>query len=262
MTTPDATSPDATAPGGAQQEHPHDPSVSPDRPRTPDAAWRALREGNARFVAGERPAGRTSPELRAALAHGQKPFALIFGCSDSRVSAELVFDQGLGDLFVVRTAGHVADSGVLGSIEYGVGVLGIPLVVVLGHDSCGAVLSTLEVVAGGPMPGGYVRDVIERVTPSVLRAGVLVGGTPSSEQVLVEHVRQSVEQLAERSVVVADAVRAGRCAVVGVAYQLTDGVARVVEVVGDAGVHEDEPTAAAADHEPFADARTGGGAPA
>ncbi len=202
-------------------------------PITPARAWAELVRGNAHFVAGEPPTGDTSPARRAALSQGQEPFSLVFGCSDSRVSAELVFDQGLGDLFVVRTAGHVTDAGVLGSIEYGVGVLGIPLVVVLGHDGCSAVSATLSVLDGAEMPQGYVRDVVERVTPSVLSARRRGGGTASDEEVLVEHVRESVDQLTRRSVVVNEAVAAGRCAIVGVVYALTDGEARVVEVVGD-----------------------------
>ncbi len=200
---------------------------------TPAQAWEELQRGNAHFVAGDPPTGDTSPARRAAISGGQEPFALVFGCSDSRVSAELVFDQGLGDLFVVRTAGHVTDSGVLGSIEYGVSVLGIPLLVVLGHDGCGAVAATLEVLDGGEMPQGYVRDVIERVTPSVLAARRLAGGAATRGEVLLEHVRQSVDQLARRSVVVSEAVTAGRCAIVGVVYALDDGEARVVEVVGE-----------------------------
>ncbi len=93
---------------------------------------------------------------------------MVFGCADSRVAAEIIFDQGLGDMFVVRTAGHVIDSAVLGSIEYAVTVLNVPLIVVLGHDSCGAVKATLAALDDGEVPGGYVRDVVERVTPSIL----------------------------------------------------------------------------------------------
>ena len=92
----------------------------------------------------------------------------MFGCADSRVAAEIIFDQGLGDMFVVRTAGHVIDSAVLGSIEYAVTVLDVPLIVVLGHDSCGAVQATLTALDDGVIPGGYVRDLVERVTPSIL----------------------------------------------------------------------------------------------
>lgn len=210
------------------------PRPAPDpRAASPAAAWAALLDGNGRFVAGQAPTGDTSQARRAALEQGQAPFAQVFGCSDSRVAAEIVFDQGLGDLFVVRTAGHVTDAGVLGSIEFGVAVLGIPLIVVLGHESCGAVGAAIDVVDGGELPPGYVRDVVERVTPSVLNARRRHGKGADAADVLVEHVLQSVEQLARRSVVVAEAVAAGRCAIVGVVYTLRGGAARVVEVVGD-----------------------------
>src|SRR6201988_3556452 len=123
----------------------------------PASAWKALKEGNARFVAG-RPAHRSqSVEHRASLADGQRPTGVVFGCADSRVAAEIIFDQGLGDMFVVRTAGHVIDAAVLGSIEYAVTVLNVPLIVVLGHDSCGAVNATLSALDDGVVPDGYVR---------------------------------------------------------------------------------------------------------
>src|ERR1700759_5620464 len=134
----------------------------------PATAWKALKEGNERFVAGEPEHPSQSIEDRARLATGQKPTAVVFGCADSRVAAEIIFDQGLGDMFVVRTAGHVIDAAVLGSIEYAVTVLDVPLIVVLGHDSCGAVAATLTALDGGVVPRGYVRDLVERVTPSIL----------------------------------------------------------------------------------------------
>src|SRR5690242_9419555 len=134
----------------------------------PVTAWKALKEGNERFVAGKPEHPSQSIEHRAALAEGQKPIAVLFGCADSRVAAEIIFDQGLGDMFVVRTAGHVIDSAVLGSIEYAVTVLDVPLIVVLGHDSCGAVKATLSALDDGVVPPGFVRDVVERVTPSIL----------------------------------------------------------------------------------------------
>ena len=137
--------------------------------RTPRSAWKALKEGNERFVAGQPAHPSQSVEHRARLAAGQQPNAVVFGCADSRVAAEIIFDQGLGDMFVVRTAGHVIDSAVLGSIEYAVTVLGVPLIVVLGHDSCGAVKATLTALDDGVVPGGYVRDLVERVTPSILQ---------------------------------------------------------------------------------------------
>src|SRR4026207_626892 len=131
----------------------------------PVAAWKALKEGNERFVAGKPEHPSQSIEHRASLAEAQKPTAAVFGCADSRVAAELSFGQGLGDLFVVLTAGHVIDSAVLGSIEYAVTVLNVPLIVVLGHDSCGAVQATLKALDDGVVPGGYVRDVGGRGDP-------------------------------------------------------------------------------------------------
>lgn len=207
------------------------------RPRTPVEAWRALEAGNARFVHGDVEHPDQDSARRAELADGQKPFALVFGCSDSRVAAEIVFDQGLGDMFVVRTAGHVVDTGVLGSIEFGVAVLGIPLVVVLGHDSCGAVIATLDAVRTGTMPGGYIRDVVERMMPSVLTGGRTAGptGGQTVEDLVAEHVRHTGRLLVERSVVLADAVEGGRCAVMGLSYALADGRAHVVDAVGDLG---------------------------
>ena len=197
---------------------------------TPAEAWRALLEGNDRFVAGQPHGAHLDRERRAELAEGQRPFALVFGCGDSRVAAELVFDQGLGHLFVVRTAGHVVDTGVLGSVEFGVVHLDIPLVVVLGHDSCGAVRATVEAVGSGELPAGFVRDIVERVTPSVLAAQRQ--GRTSPDDVEAEHVRQTVRLLVDRSAGLADAVEAGRCAVVGLVYRLVEGRVSVVETVG------------------------------
>jgi carbonic anhydrase len=197
---------------------------------TPVEAWRALLEGNDRFAAGQPHGADLDRARRAELADGQRPFALVFGCGDSRVAAELVFDQGLGHLFVVRTAGHVVDSGVLGSVEFGVAHLGIPLVVVLGHDSCGAVRATVDAVGSGELPAGFVRDIVERVLPSVLAAQRQ--GRTSPDEVEAEHVRQTVRLLVARSAALADAVEAGRCAVVGLVYRLVEGRVSVVEAVG------------------------------
>ena len=109
---------------------------------TPALAWRRLREGNERFVNGETSHPNQDASRRSSLVENQHPFAVIFGCSDSRLAAEIIFDVGLGDVFVVRTAGQVIDDAVLGSLEYSIGVLGVPLIVILGHDSCGAVSAT------------------------------------------------------------------------------------------------------------------------
>lgn len=201
-----------------------------DSPMTPAQAWDELGAGNRRFVEGQSANVDQDPQRRAELAQSQHPFALVFGCGDSRVAAEIVFDQGLGRLFVVRTAGHVVDPGVLGSIEFGVDVLSIPLIVVLGHDSCGAVGASLAAVESGTLPKGFIRDIVERVMPSVLAAQRT--GQTSTEDVVAEHVRQTVRLLLDRSAIVADAVERGACAVIGLVYALDEGAVSVVEAVG------------------------------
>lgn len=210
------------------------PDPAPDTRLSPAEAFTVLLAGNRRFAQGRSAHADQGLARRAEVAGGQQPFALVFGCGDSRVSAEIVFDQGLGRLFVVRTAGHVVDSGVLGSVEFGVAVLAIPLVVVLGHDSCGAVRAGLDAVETGEMPVGFIRDIVERVTPSVLAAQR--AGDTSSEAVEAEHVRQTVRLLIDRSAVLARAIESGRTAVVGLSYALAQGDVSVVEVSGSAGL--------------------------
>ncbi|MCX4437547.1 MULTISPECIES: carbonic anhydrase [Streptomyces] len=193
---------------------------------TPSEALNLLVTGNQRFVAGSPQHPNQDAARRAATAPGQRPFAVLFGCSDSRLAAEIIFDRGLGDLFVVRTAGHVAGPEVLGSIEYGVSVLDCSLVVVLGHDSCGAVAATHAALTDGLGATGYVRDVIERVTPSVLAARA--AGLTHDDDIIAEHVRHTVDLLLDRSRVLADQVTTGQTAVVGLSYRLADGSARLV----------------------------------
>lgn len=193
---------------------------------TAEEAFEVLLAGNRRFVAGTPEHPNQDAARRREVAPAQAPFAVLFGCSDSRLAAEIIFDRGLGDLFVVRTAGHVMGPEVLGSIEYGVGVLGCPLVVVLGHDACGAVAAARAAVQDGTAAEGYIRDVIERVTPSVLT--VLAGGHREDGDFIAEHIRHTVGLLLDRSRVLADAVGAGRAAVVGLSYRLADGSADLI----------------------------------
>jgi len=199
----------------------------------PVTAWKALKEGNERFVAGKPQHPSQSVEHRAGLAAGQKPTAVVFGCADSRVAAELIFDQGLGDMFVVRTAGQVIDSAVLGSIEFAVTVLGVPLVVVLGHDSCGAVKAALAAMNEGTLPSGYVRDVVERVAPSIWLGRR--DGLTRVDEFEERHVRETVAQLMSRSTAIAERVSAGTLAIAGATYHLADGRASLVDHVGDIG---------------------------
>lgn len=199
----------------------------------PVAAWKALKEGNERFVAGKPEHPSQSIEHRASLAGAQQPTAVVFGCADSRVAAEIIFDQGLGDMFVVRTAGHVIDSAVLGSVEYAVTVLNVPLIVVLGHDSCGAVKATLSALDGGQVPVGFVRDVVERVTPSILLGRR--DGLTRVDEFEVRHVNETAAQLMARSAAISERVAAGALAIVGLTYHLADGRVVLRDHLGDIG---------------------------
>jgi carbonic anhydrase len=200
---------------------------------SPVTAWKSLKEGNERFVAGKPEHPSQGIEHRASLAGEQRPTAVVFGCADSRVAAEIIFDQGLGDMFVVRTAGHVMDSAVLGSIEYAVTILNVPLIVVLGHDSCGAVKATLAALDDGVVPGGYVRDVVERVTPSILLGRR--DGLTRVDEFEARHVTETAAQLMSRSSAIADRIAEGGLAIVGVTYHLADGKVTLRKHIGDIG---------------------------
>jgi carbonic anhydrase len=199
----------------------------------PVTAWKALKEGNERFVAGKPEHPSQSIEHRASLAATQKPIAVVFGCADSRVAAEIIFDQGLGDMYVVRTAGHVTDSAVLGSVEYAVTVLNVPLIVVLGHDSCGAVKATLSAIDDGVVPGGYVRDIVERITQSVLQGRH--AGLTRVDEFETRHVNDTVTQLRVRSASIAERLVAGSVAIVGLTYHLAEGRVVLRDYLGDIG---------------------------
>ncbi|MEV7729079.1 carbonic anhydrase [Streptomyces sp. NPDC087917] len=192
----------------------------------PAQALDALLTGNRRFVAGLPLHPNQDAARRAELTPAQQPFAVLLGCSDSRLAAEIIFDQGLGDLFVVRTAGHVLGPEVLGSIEYGTSVLDCRLVVVLGHDSCGAVAAARAAVEDGLPAPGYVRDVVERVTPSVLAARA--AGLTEDSDFIDAHIEHTVNLLLDRSRLLADQVASGHTGIVGLAYRLADGSARIV----------------------------------
>ncbi|WP_138415033.1 carbonic anhydrase [Sinomonas gamaensis] len=198
---------------------------------TPAEAWRTLREGNERFVSGTSIHPNQDSSRRSELVATQNPFCVVFGCSDSRLAAEIIFDLGLGDAFVVRSAGQAIDDAVLGSLEYAVDPLGVPLIVVLGHDSCGAVTATVNAYETGEMPKGFVRDLVERIMPSVLTAQR--NGVTTVNETVVEHVKQTGERLLETSKVIADAVEDGRTAVLGVCYHLGEGKAELVSGLGD-----------------------------
>jgi carbonic anhydrase len=194
---------------------------------TRETALAELRAGNDRFVAGTRIHPNQDAEHRTALAGAQTPFAVIFGCSDSRLAAEIIFDRGLGDLFVVRTAGHTIGPEVLGSIEYAVTILDTPLVVVLGHSSCGAVRAARDAVVRDAPSAGYVRALVDAIVPSVHVAAA--EGDDGVDRIVEVHIRRTVEKILHDSAALAAAVAAGRCAVVGMSYQLSAGRAHVLD---------------------------------
>lgn len=198
---------------------------------SPHDAWLKLHDGNERFVTGSSQHPNQDSAHRESLVEGQNPFAVIFGCSDSRLAAEIIFDLGLGDAFVVRTAGQVIDLAVLGSIEYSISVLGVPLIVILGHDNCGAITATKDAVESGEMPKGYLRNLVERITPSVL-ASQRDGGRGVNDY-MVEHIKQTAARLVETSRSVADAIDRKEVAVVGLAYRLEEGRAELVSSLGE-----------------------------
>ena len=197
---------------------------------TPALAWQRLREGNKRFVAGTASHPNQDASRRSSLVENQNPFAVIFGCADSRLAAEIIFDLGLGDAFVVRTAGQVIDDAVLGSLEYSVSELDVPLIVVLGHDSCGAVTATKTAVETGQMPVGFIRSLVERITPSVLTS--LRNNQTDVNDMVVENVKQTSQRLVDSSRVISGAIDSGRTAVIGLAYSLSDGRADLVSSIG------------------------------
>ena len=205
--------------------------------RTPGEVWREMERGNARFVTGEPAHPRQDVERRAELASSQAPHAALFGCSDSRLAAEIIFDKGLGDLFVVRNAGQVISSSVVGSLEYAVGVLGVPLILVLGHDECGAVRAAIDSRGpdAPPLPP-HITGLVERIQPAVDRCLLTKGTTDirelDAQDVGREHLRDTVGELLAASELISDAVAAGTLAIVGANYRLLEGRAVPDIVVG------------------------------
>ncbi len=164
---------------------------------------------------------RSGKEVRKELVGGQQPFAAIRGCSDSRVPPEIIFDQGLGDLFVVRNAGNVVCESSLASVEYAVEVLRTPLIVVLGHTGCGAVAAAIERVREGTSFPGHIGHLVEAVVPAA-RAARDAGGD-WFERAVIENVRATVDALVRRSEIISVAVRERRVTIAGAVYTLHAG---------------------------------------
>jgi len=189
----------------------------PAKDMTPDEALQVLMEGNQRFLDNKRQLPNQDFARLTEVAESQAPFAAILGCADSRVTSEIIFDQGLGDLFVCRVAGNIASSEEIGSLEFGTLVLGAKLIMVLGHERCGAVKATIE---GGRLPG-QIASLIDDIKVGVERAE-RQPGTNKLETAIKANVLYQVEVL-NQSAVLGDLVDKGQLKIVGGYYDLDEG---------------------------------------
>ena len=196
--------------------------------RTPDQALEALQSGNRRFYAGAPERVFTDVNARRAQIMGQTPFAAVLGCADSRVPIEIVFDQGPGDIFSIRVAGNVADGASLGSVQYAVRHLGVPLIVVLGHEGCGAVAAALldETARNAEPPG--VRGVLDLIVPALADLPPISDGKARMREAIVLNVRRQKAAL-EADELVARAIAGGQVRVVGAFYEIGSGAVDFLE---------------------------------
>lgn len=197
--------------------------------KTPAKAWQEMVRGNERFVSGEPLHPRQGVERRETLVLEQRPDAALFGCSDSRLAAEIIFDKGIGDLFVVRNAGQVISESVIGSLEYAVAVLHVPLIVVLGHDRCGAVTAAIHSQgADAEVLPAHIQKIIAKIVPAVRRVhgqahGTVDAASLDSSVVAREHLRDTIAELLEASELISDSVANGSLGIVGANYRLIEG---------------------------------------
>jgi carbonic anhydrase len=189
---------------------------------TPDAALQKLMDGNRRYIQQKRTFPDQSRSRILEVAKGQHPFAIVLGCSDSRVAPEIIFDQGLGDLFEIRVAGNILDDAVVASIEYAAAELGVPLLVILGHERCGAVKAALD---GKPVPG-HIGSLVAAIKPAVYATK----GQPGDawDNAVRANVKMSVNKLKALSPILAKAVKAGTLKVVGARYDIDSGEVEVI----------------------------------
>ena len=195
---------------------------------TASEALHKLKQGNARFLSNVRGAEPILSQVRRAdFVHGQNPFAVILGCSDSRVPAEIIFDQGLGDLFVIRVAGNIVAPSQIGSVEFAVERFATPLVVVIGHASCGGVGATLDVLQGRAPPGSRgLMSIVDRIRPaieSLLQTDLAAHPDALMRAAIRANVRASVNQLRHGSEIIERLVAERGLAIVGGVYDLGTG---------------------------------------
>jgi len=199
------------------------------RPENADEALQALIEGNERFVYSKKKGPRRAAKCRIEAAAGQNPFVAILACADSRVAPELVFDQGIGDLFVVRVAGNIVNPtnyGIQGSLEFGVLALGAPLIVVLGHSGCGAIAGAIEALQKGTEFPGSINNIIQTIEPAVEKAKGEKGNLLHNS--IISNVQIGVDKLNNSDPVISDLVKKGKVKVVGANYDLKTGEVKIV----------------------------------
>jgi carbonic anhydrase len=185
---------------------------------SPSAALAQLKSGNARFVAGSLQHPHQGKARRDELAKGQTPFAIVLGCADSRTSPEVLFDQGLGDLFVVRVAGNVLNNESIGSIEYAVEHLGARLIVVLGHERCGAVKAAKETIASHGKAPGHIQSLVKSIAPAVKATA-----NADLDATVKANVLNVAESLRASAPILSEFVHSGAVQVVGAHYDLDTG---------------------------------------
>jgi carbonic anhydrase len=188
---------------------------------TPAAALAELAAGNARYARDIAVNCNRNYDRRAEVYGAQAPFAIVLGCADSRVPPEVVFDRRLGELFVVRLAGNVADDDALGSMEYAIEHFAPALLLVLGHEKCGAVAATVDALKAGSEPSGFVGSIVKKIMPAARRALGKPGNT--LHDAIRENVRDVVASIRAKSAVAQAAERTGALAVAGATYDLGDG---------------------------------------
>ncbi len=196
-------------------------AAGPKTTMTPDQALAALKEGNDKYVT-DAPYRRVGDrDRRLEIARSQAPFAVLVSCSDSRVPPELLFGRGLGELFIVRNAGNTVDTTALGSIQYAIAELGVPLVLVLGHERCGAVEAAVKVVKENATFPGAIGQMVEPIVPAVIRAQSQAGDLLDNS--VRENVRRTVQRLRTSDTLLAEPLKAGKLKIVGARYDLDDG---------------------------------------
>lgn len=193
-----------------------------------DASLQKIMDGNKRYVEGKLASKDLGDNKRKELTKGQKPFAIVVTCSDSRVPPELLFDQGLGDIFVVRVAGNIVDPIALGSIEYGAEHLNSPLLFILGHSKCGAVKATLE--AKGE-PEGNIGAIVKKITPAA-KAAKKRGGTEDQilETAIQENVKNVYKDVMNKSKIIPELVHEGKLKIVAGEYNIATGKVDMIEL--------------------------------